>query len=183
MTPIHSARNGPTPTPPIVELEPLMRSLASILLFGALALCSTAPALAQDHAPIRALSKADDARWISTVRTHRTQDGSTVAEVLAYVERMRPRRFKAGSFEVAYNGATGMADTVAIGYWLGARRAPGDSYVDLGYDLTPAGAIRSVAADEVMTTALEAGRQAFLRAVDEAYRRDCHPDPRDLPDC
>ena len=160
-----------------------MRSLICLLLLGALALCCNAPALAQDHAPIRALSKADDARWISTVRTHRTQDGSTVAEVVAYVERMRPRRFKAGSFEVGYNGATGMAESVAIGYWLGARRAPGDSYVDLGYEMTPAGAIQPVAVDEVMTTALEDGRQAFLRAVDEAYRRDCHLDPRDPPEC
>jgi hypothetical protein len=36
-------------------------------------------AFAQDHAAIRALSDADDAHWIATVRTHRTRDGATVA--------------------------------------------------------------------------------------------------------
>lgn len=160
-----------------------MRSLASLAHLCALMLFCSAPALAGDHAPIRALSKADDARWISTVRTHRTQDGTTVAEVLAYVERMRPTHFKAGGFEVAYSGVTGLAESVAIGYWLGARRRPGDSYVDLGYGMTPGGAVRPVPTDEVMTTALDGGRATFLRAVDDAYRSECHPDPRDPADC
>jgi hypothetical protein len=96
---------------------------------------------------------------------------------------MRPTRFKTGDFEVAYSGATGRADTIAIGYWLGVRRAAGDAYVDLGYSMTPQGAIRPVPSDEVMTTALEGGRDSFLRAVDAAYISECHPDPDDLPDC
>lgn len=160
-----------------------MRSLATLPLLGALALCCPVPVLAQDHAPIHALSKTDDARWVSTVRTHRTRDGSTVAEVLAYVERMRPTYFKVGASEVAYSGATGLADSVAIGYWLGTRRHPEDSYVDLGYRMTSSGAVRPVAPDEVMTTALEGGRATFLRAVDDAYRQECHPNPHDSADC
>lgn len=122
----------------------MMRHAATLPLVCLLMLARSATGLAQDHAPIHALSKADDARWIAVVRDHRTRDGSTVAEVLAYAERMRPKHFKAGSFEAGYNGATGRPEAVAIGYWLGTQRTPGDSYVDLGYEMTPDGTVRPV---------------------------------------
>lgn len=153
------------------------RTIAMLVIFASLNLS------AEDRPKLKVLPKAIEAQWIDTVKHHRTQDGATVAEVLAYVQKMRPSEFKTGSFDVGYNGADGEASGVYIGYWLGAKRLPGDSYVDLGYDMTPDGQVKPVSSDEVMTTALEGGRDRFLQAVDEAYTLDCHPDPDEKPDC
>lgn len=117
------------------------------------------------------------------VRHHKTRDGATVAEVLAYVQMMRPRRFRTGSIEIGYNGATGAAAVVAIGYWIGAKRLPGDSFVDLGYDMNADGSIKPVAPDQLMLVALEDGRDLFLQAVDEVYESECRPDADKPPSC
>ncbi|KVZ78623.1 hypothetical protein WL24_22410 [Burkholderia ubonensis] len=124
-----------------------------------------------------------EAKWIANVKHHRTKDGRTVEDVLAYVEKMRPRKFKAGKFDVAYNGATGTADTVAIGYWIGLKRSPDDAFMDLSYHMSPTGQVMAVPPEEVFTTALENGRDTFLRAVDDAYRMDCLSDPDRSPTC
>lgn len=138
---------------------------------------------ALDRPKLKLLSKTAEAQWIAKVKHHKTHDGATVAEVLAYAEKMRPKQFKTGEIGVGYGGATGEPSGVYIGYWLGAKRLDGDSYVDLGYEMTPDGQIKPVSNDEVMTTALEGGRTAFLHAVDDAYTLNCHPDPDEQPDC
>ncbi|WP_446901096.1 hypothetical protein [Burkholderia sp. YIM B11467] len=132
---------------------------------------------------IKVLPAATEANWIQTVKRHRTKDGATVSEVLAYAEKMRPRVFKAGRFEVGYNGATGVASSVSIGYWIGTKRAPDDAFVDLGYSMSPDGRVMPVPPEEETATALENGREAFLRAVDEAYRDTCLSDPDHPPAC
>jgi hypothetical protein len=51
--------------------------------------------------------------------------------------------------------------------------------VDLGYPISPTGQVLPVPANEALTTALEGGRDAFLRAIDEAYRNECTSEPDD----
>jgi hypothetical protein len=148
----------------------------------ALVLFGTNLAVAATYPKLKVLPSAMEAKWIQSVKHHRTKDGSTVSEVLAYAERMRPRKFKAGRFEVGYNGATGSAETVGIGYWIGAKRSPDDAFVDLGYHMSSAGQVMPVPNDEAFASALEGGRDTFLRAVDETYRETCAPDPN-APTC
>lgn len=139
-------------------------------------------AVAQTIKP-KALSPAAEAKWVSTIKHHKTRDGATVDQVLAYAAKMRPAKFKVSEIGVGYNGATGEPDTVYIGYWIGAKRLPDDAYADLGYAMTRDGQVKSVPSAEVMTTALEGGRDTFLQAVDNAYTMDCHPDPDEEPSC
>lgn len=132
---------------------------------------------------LKILPAATEAGWIQSVKRHRTKDGATVAEVLAYAEKMRPRVFKVERIEVGYNGVTGIADAVTIGYWIGSKRAPDDVFVDLGYSMSPDGHVMPVSPDEHTATALESGRNAFLRAVDDTYRDTCRSDPDHPPAC
>lgn len=143
----------------------------------------TSAAFADTLAKPKVLPKAAEARWIAAVKNHKTKDGSTVSDVLAYVTRLRPGKFKAARFEVGYNGATGKADAVAINYWLGTKRSPGDAFVDLGYEMTSDGRVLPPGKDEDMASALEMGKENFLRAVDDAYRLQCRPLPDEPADC
>jgi len=81
------------------------------------------------------------------------------------------------------DGGTGAADTVAIGYWIGVKRLSDDAFVDLGYHMSPDGEVMAVPSEEVTSTALEGGRDTFLRAVDQTYRITCRPDPDDSAFC
>jgi hypothetical protein len=138
---------------------------------------------ALDRPKPKLLPNATETRWINAVKRNKTKDGATVAEVLTYAEKMRPKQFKVGEIGVGYNGATGEPDGVYIGYWLGAKRLETDSYVDLGYEMTPEGQVKPVRKDDAMTSALEQGRTQFLHMVDEAYKLNCHPGPDEKPDC
>lgn len=46
---------------------------------------------------------------------------------------------KAEEIGVGYNGAMGEPDSVFIGYWIGEKRLPDDSFMDVGYGMTPDG--------------------------------------------
>lgn len=154
----------------------VMVAVSLCAAFASLGTVSAAPKL-------KVLPAAVESSWIKTVKLHRTKDGSTVADVLAYAQKMRPTKFKAASFDVGYNGDTGVADSVSIGYWIGAKRAPDDVFVDLGYHMSPSGAVLPVPRDEESARALEGGREAFVRMIDETYRNACHPDPDEDPTC
>lgn len=138
----------------------------------ALSQATTAPAKAED------LSSDMATAWVRAVDSRKTEDGSTVSQVLAYVQAKRPSRFKylplAGGDDIGYSGATGEPSSVSITYWIGAKRGEGDSYVDLGYDMTPQG---QVVAPSGKTTpailALEGGKQSSLKWIDNAYDEDC----------
>lgn len=145
------------------------------LIMGLALVGSVATAMAGDLAKPKLLSHAEASRWIAAAREHRTAEGTTVAQVLAFAERMRPKEFKVGAMEEAYNGATGEPDSVLIGYWLGAKRLPGDEFGNLGYDVSvsPGGKISLKPIAWPLQTALEAGRDAFLRAIDGEYRDEC----------
>jgi len=92
-------------------------------------------------------------------------------------QKMRPREFKAGRFEIAYNGATGAAESVAIAYWIGSKRLPDDAFADLGYRMSPDGKVLATPSEQATSAALESGRATFLRAIDETYHETA-PTPR-----
>ncbi|MDN7465752.1 hypothetical protein [Burkholderia gladioli] len=133
---------------------------------------TTAPAKAKELSSDMAIA------WVRAVDSRKTEDGSTVSQVLAYVQAKRPSRFKyralTGGDDIGYSGATGEPSSVSITYWIGSKRGEGDSYVDLGYDMTPQGQV----IDPSMKTtpailALEGGKQSFLKWLDNAYDEDC----------
>ena len=123
---------------------------------------------------IKPLPPTVEQQWIAALRSHKTKDGTTVAEVLRFAERMRPREFKSGDFNVYYN-ATGEANGVGIVYWLGAKRLPGDAYHDLGYSVRvrEGGGLDVEPGDWPFSKALEEGRDTFLSAVDDEYATQC----------
>lgn len=129
------------------------------------------------------LSPSQESRWIKNVKSHKTADGSTVAEVLAYVQQLRPHQFKVSEISIGYNGATGEPDVVTIGYWIGKKRRSDDAFVDLGYAVTKEGHIKPVAENEPTLVALEGGREVFLHEIDVIYATTCKPDPREKPSC
>lgn len=117
-------------------------------------------------------------QWVNAVKNHATADGSTVEQVLHYAQNSRAKVFKykalSGEDDIGYSGATGEPSAVSITYWIGSKRDVQSSYVDLGYDMTPGGAIVLPGAGATAAVlALEAGRQAFVKWIDEAYENDC----------
>jgi hypothetical protein len=156
---------------------------AALVLLAAMLVVTACNLSALDRPKLKLLPKAIENQWINAVKHHKTNDGATVAEVLVYAEKMRAKEFKVGDIGVSYGGATGEPSGVYIGYWLGNKRLQGDSYVDLGYEMTLDGRIKPVEQDDVMTSALERGRIPFLKAIDDAYTLNCRPDPAEKPDC
>lgn len=138
----------------------------------------TVPAGSSLSVSPKALPPGVAKQWVNAVSNHATADGSTVEQVLRYAQSSRPKVFKykalSGEDDIGYSGATGEPSAVSITYWIGSKRDAESSYVDLGYDMTPEGTI--VAPDTGATPAvlaLEAGRQAFVKWIDEAYENDC----------
>jgi hypothetical protein len=156
-----------------------MLKVATAALFLIVAFAEMADAQG-DFAKPKTLPAAEEQRWVETVKSHKTDDGATVLEVLQFVAQMRPREFKFGEIEVGYNGATGEPDAVVIGYWIGLKRLPDDQIVNLGYDVH-----RRASGFDIkpigwpISIALEHGRDAFLDAVGEEYEFLCvEPDAR-----
>jgi hypothetical protein len=56
------------------------------------------------------LKPNEEIKWIANVKGRQTADGFSVRDVLAYVERVRPRQFKVAKIDIGYNGATGKPD-------------------------------------------------------------------------
>lgn len=138
----------------------------------AAAQASTAPAKAKILAPDIA------AAWAHAVNSHKTADGSSVSQVLAYVQAKRPAKFKyralTGDDDIGYDGATGEPSGVSVTYWIGTKRGEGESYVDIGYGMTPQGQVIAPSEkDTPATLALEGGKQPFLKWLDQAYEEDC----------
>jgi hypothetical protein len=129
---------------------------------------------AQTLAKPKALPAQEERKWVNAVKTHKTDDGASVLEVLQFVQHMRPREFKFGAIEVGYNGATGLPDVVGVDYWLGSKRLPGDAYVNLGFDVRKTESSFDIKpVGWPFSLALQKGRDAFLAAVDEEYEGEC----------
>lgn len=121
------------------------------------------------------LNTTEEFHRVNNVKNHRLQDGSTLIEVLKYVERMRPKKFKVAEIGVGYNGVSGEPDSVFISYWIGSKRKRDNSCSDLGYDLKKEGSLsqKILIRERPMLAALEEGKDSFLAAVDSAYLNDC----------
>lgn len=133
-----------------------------------------------DAGPAKAKILASDvaATWARAVSNHKTADGATVDQILAYAQAKRPAKFKyralVGDDDIAYGGATGEPESVSITYWIGSRREDGENYVDIAYDMTPGGhVIEPTANSTPALLALEGGKQSFLNWLDRAYEEDC----------
>jgi hypothetical protein len=63
------------------------------------------------------------------------------------------------------------------------RRQYHDAFADLGYHMSPDGKVLATPSEEATSAALEGGRAAFLRAIDETYHETCRPDQAEAPLC
>lgn len=125
------------------------------------------------------LSSAEEKHIIQLTKDQVTSDGATVLQVLQHAEKMRPREFKVANWEVVYSGDG--TPHVAVCYFSGSKRLPGDQYCDIGYAI--AADHKSLAPEygnlpiemraEMPLDALGQGRDSFLKSVDEHYQTDC----------
>jgi len=124
------------------------------------------------------LAPIEQRQWIAALKAHRTRDGSTVLEALRFVEQMRPRAFKIGAFDIGYNGASGLADSVGVGYYIGLKRAPVDEFsayflVRRADGKISLSLVNNDSGFQTAAEAIEGGRDGLLRFVDEEYGRHC----------
>ena len=148
------------------------------LSLAVVALAVVVPAAAANGlAPVKVLPAAVEFAWVAAVQGVKTDDGTTVLQVLRYAEKLRSGKFKMGDFGVAYNGATGEPQTVAIGFWIGTKREPGDAFsilFDVNNEngkivvLRPKTQYGGTAAEAVIS-----GRDGLLRFIDEQYEENC----------
>ncbi len=123
------------------------------------------------------LPPAEARQWIAALRAQKTGDGSTVAEVLASAQRMRPAEFKAGGLDIVSSGEPSKPVGVGVDVFIGQKRRADDA-MTLSYGAVLEGrrAISFTAdhpGDDSLDGALLLGRNAFLRAVDREYGGDC----------
>ena len=129
--------------------------------------------LANSATKIVPLSPAEEQKWIGAVKAHQTADGHTVIEVVGLVEKRAHGHFKVASYDVLYDWK-GHPSTVAISYWIGAKRARDLTFADLGYPMNRNGTIGQISfSDQPTLSALEKGVDAMLREVEDRYRMDC----------
>lgn len=157
-----------------------MMNLARPLLALGLIVALTSPSHAEDQGRWKAekMTPGEERAWISALKSHRTRDGSTVLEALRFAEQMRPKAFKVRTFDVGYNGATGAADSVGVGYFIGLKRTPGDQFSAFFLARRTDGKLSlSVAKNDsgiqTAAEAIESGRDGLLRFIDEEYELNC----------
>jgi len=127
--------------------------------------------------PITPLPPAEEKRLVELAKSRRAADGATVWEVLQNAEQKRPGIFKIAIVDVDYAKDSTPA-AISVCYWIGNKRLDNDQYCkSVGWEI---GADRnslkpySLAA----TQAVEAGRDAFVREVDQEYGKACAPAPK-----
>lgn len=177
-----------TRTPPAAYRTRTAAMLVCLAALAGLAGCQktlspeeTAPAAPPPAAPAAAsapaasimlLPPAEEKRLVDMAKGRRAADGVTILEVLQYAEQQRPAKFKVATIDVDYaKDSTPIA--VSVCYWIGNKRLDNDQFCKtLGWEITPdRSALRpySLAAAK----ALEAGRDAFVRSVDQMYEKEC----------
>ena len=150
----------------------LALALAAVLI-------AAGPARADDLKPAKAheLSAAAEAAWVAAVQNIKTEDGSTVLQALRYAEKLRPSKFKVGDFGAGYNGASGEPEGIAVDFWIGAKREPGDSFSILFSVKNANGKVvverPKAQADGTAAEAAISGRDGLLHFIDEQYRENC----------
>lgn len=114
-----------------------------------------------------ALSVIDEKQLVSVVKSKKTNDGSTVDEVLKYAEKNSNGKFKVASIEVGYSGAGPVKSVpeVMICYWIGASRKEGDQYCNLSYEISSDH--KSARPDGSYSERLNGGEISFLSLINE----------------
>lgn len=137
------------------------------------------PVRADDFKPAKAheLSAATEAAWVAAVQNTKTEDGTTVLQTLRYAEKLRPSKFKFGKFEAGYNGASGEPEAIAVDFWIGAKREPGDAF-SIMFAVKSEGDMVVVERPKPQAGGSSAeatilGRDGLLRFIDEEYRENC----------
>jgi hypothetical protein len=130
---------------------------------------SAAAAKTPDITP---LPPAEEKRLTDMAKSRRAADGSTVWDVLQYAEQQRPGLFKVATVDVDY-ARDSTPTAVSVCYWIGGKRLDSDQDCKtIGWQIAPDKA--SLAPYQVAATqALEAGREAFVRNIDQMAEKVC----------
>lgn len=131
----------------------------------------------EEAAVVTHVADADEQRVIDQVSGLKTADGATVLEVLQRVEKLRPDEFKFSEFVVAYG--EDQSEAVMACYFIGSKRLEDDAYCDIGFEQSGESFVPSVGTpgtaveQELTTTQLMKGRDAFLKNIDTMYQVTC----------
>jgi len=159
---------------------------AALLCGVALAGCQkSAPSIsaAQESAPVEAapqaktpeitpLPPAEEKRLTEMAKARRAGDGSSVWDVLEYAEKQRPAQFKIATIDVDY-ARDSTPKAVSVCYWIGNKRLDADQDCkSIGWQIAPdKGSLAPYQAPA--TQAVESGREAFVRTIDQMYATAC----------
>src|SRR4051794_29982258 len=102
----------------------MLKCMTRLLVTGLACVCVVSFAAAEWKAKV--LPKDEEARWVDAVKEHKTLEGTTVSEVLQFVEKLRPRELKVGEIAAGYN-TTGNPGGVTVCFWIGLKRLPDDA--------------------------------------------------------
>jgi hypothetical protein len=130
------------------------------------------PAAAAKGADFTPLAPAEEKRLVEMAKARKAADGATVWEVIENAQAQRPNIFKVAIVDIDYK-KDGTPAAVAVCYWIGANRLEHEqSCQSIGWEI---GADRRSLQPYNMdaTKALEAGRNAFLQAIDAMYEKKC----------
>jgi len=132
-----------------------------------------AEAAPQAKAPdITPLPPAEEKRLTEMAKARRAGDGSSVLEVLEYAEKQRSAQFKVATIDVDY-ARDSTPTSVLVCYWIGSKRLDGDQDCkSIGWQIAPDK--KSLAPYQAAATqAVESGREAFVRTIDQMYAKAC----------
>lgn len=108
----------------------------------------------------------------SKLADFKTEDGSTVGDVLRYAESTRADVFKVSRVSSALD-KTSNAVGVGVCYWLGVTRSPQQEYCTIEFSATvnPTSILGPDDGDD--SQKLHAGKKAFVEMIDSAMRENC----------
>ncbi len=118
------------------------------------------------------MTPAEEKKLVDMAKTRKAADGATVWEVIENAEQQRPTKFKIAIVDIDYK-KDGSPAAVTVCYWIGQKRLEEDqSCQAIGWEIAPDK--QSLQPYNVAATkAVEAGRDAFLQAVDQMYEKKC----------
>ena len=119
------------------------------------------------------LPPSKEAAWIAAVKGLKTSDGSTVLQTLQSAEKLRPTKFKVGSFNGAYQGGTGNPIGVGIDYWIGLRRKNDDAFTVFFNVKEENGKPIVSYKDGSPAKTVMSGQEGLLTYIDDEYRNNC----------
>ena len=123
---------------------------------------------------ITPLAPAEEKRLTDMAKARRAADGTPVSAVLEYAEQQRADKFKVALIDIDY-APDSTPTAVTVCYWIGAKRLESDQDCkSIGWSIA-ADKAGLKPRDTAATQALEAGKEAFVRAVDQMAAKNCGP--------